>query len=86
MFEYIIPWDDDPAKRETVYFDQIYSTMSPYEDRATLVEDLLNESFDPDLYGFADPMERICAYPHLREKLEYMAEQTERTFLSLIHI
>ena len=80
VFEYIIPWDDDPAKRETVYFDQIYSTMSPYEDRATLVEDLLNESFDPDLYGFADPMERICAYPHLREKLEYMAEQTERTF------
>ena len=80
VFEYIIPWDNDPAKRETVYFDQIYSTVTPFEDRATLVEDLLNESFDPELYGFADPVERISAYPHLREKLDYMAEQSERTF------
>ena len=83
MLEYVIPWDNDRTKSDTVYFDQIYSTVTPYEDRATLVEDLLNEYYDPDVYGFADPMERICAFPHLKEKLEYMAVQTERAFGSV---
>ncbi len=61
---------DDP------YFARRYSTESPYEDRATLIELLYGISSESG----ASYEEIVREYPHLKAKLDYMAEQVKATF------
>lgn len=79
-YEYLIPWDYEHEDADSVYFVDIYGTVTPYEDRATLIENLLLEEYDPELYGFATAEERIRHYPHLNEKLGVMADYTREVF------
>lgn len=78
--QYIIPWDYEQENVNDVYFASIYGTVTAYEDRATIVENLLMEGYEADYYGFPTPQERIMHYPHLRAKTDYMAYYVRVTF------
>ena len=80
LFDYIIPWDYDASKYGDVWFAEMYSTVTACEDRATLIETLTSEFYDPAATGYADPRDWIAQMPHLKAKLDYMAEQSERVF------
>ena len=80
LFDYIIPWDDDASKYQDVYFAEIYSTVTPFEDRATLIERLTGDYLIPEELGYPDRMSYLAAMPHLNAKLQYMADWTERVF------
>ena len=80
LFQYLIPYDgENPADK--VYFARIYSAVTPMEDRATLIEYVTDEYYDPASHGgIPTAYEYVCSFPHLRAKLELMAEYTEKVF------
>lgn len=80
VFRYIVPWDYDASTYDGVYFAEIYSTVTPNEDRATLLETLTSELYAPEETGFDDPRDWIARMPHLQAKLDYMAEKCEAEF------
>lgn len=68
---YLFGLGDDP------YFAREYSLEDPKEDRATLIEMLYNFSIAPDAFSSA---EALSEYPHLKAKLDYMAEKVRTVF------
>ena len=65
----------------SVYFTDYYSTTSPFEDRATIIETI----FRPDNVKWFYPKydsyyELVCSCPHLKAKLDYMAQKVNDTF------
>lgn len=80
-FDYLIPWyGEDEDNPDSVYFVEIYSTTTGYEDRATIMAAYLMSRYDPDVYGFATAKERIEHYPHLKAKLDCMAGYVRDVF------
>lgn len=79
--EYLI-WEWQEKKDYSKpYFIEIYSTVTPMEDRATLIETLF--TYASDWYTDIQPQDavaEICKYPHLKSKLDYLAEVSKRTF------
>ena len=77
-------WDSDKWERyilqrdgEDPYFYRSYSLMNDREDRATLVETLFNQTLGDTP---AESAEALRQYPHLRAKLDYMAEWVKEVF------
>ncbi|MBQ7064904.1 MAG: hypothetical protein IJM90_08450 [Firmicutes bacterium] len=68
---YILETGDDP------YFVRSYSLVDPKEDRATLIELLFNHYFGEDPVTSA---EALASCPHLKAKLDYMAELVRKVF------
>ena len=62
---------------EDPYFHRAYSLVNDKEDRATLVELLFNLSLGDTPAASAEAMRE---YPHLRAKLDFMAERVRETF------
>lgn len=62
---------------EDPYFFRSYSLVNDKEDRATLIETLYNKSLGETP---ADSAEALREYPHLRAKLDFMAEQVRSVF------
>lgn len=69
--QYILETGSDP------YFARSYSLVDAKEDRATLIELLFNLSFGDDPVSSA---KALSSFPHLKAKLDYMAEQTAKVF------
>ena len=66
-------YDRDP------YFISEYSLVTPMEDRATLIEFLMGWRFDDNReYQFGT--EGISKYPHLKAKLDLLAEMSKKEF------
>lgn len=69
------------ADMTSVCFIDYYSTTSPFEDRATIIETI----FRPDNVKWFYPKydsyyELVCSCPHLKAKLDYMARKVNDTF------
>ncbi len=76
MLAYLLVNADDP------YFVDVYSLTTAMEDRATLIESLYTLDFSPD--GTEQgKYDYIMSFPHLKAKLDYMAEWTEKVFGSV---
>ena len=71
MEAYLFGEGDDP------YFARNYSLVGDNEDRATLIELLYNRSLADTP---AESAEAMRAYPHLRAKLDFMAERVREFF------
>ena len=64
-------YSDDP------YFYRSYSLVNDKEDRATLIETLYNKTLGDTP---SESAEALRQYPHMRAKLDYMAEQVREVF------
>lgn len=62
---------------EDPYFHRSYSLVNDKEDRATLIELLFNQNLGDTP---ADSAEALRDYPHLRAKLDFMAERVREVF------
>ncbi len=71
---YLMGWTEEP------WFAQTYSTVTPMEDRSTLVETMLEDWYDADFYGYPTAVAWVCSYPHLQAKVRYMHDAVERVF------
>ncbi|MBP5230245.1 MAG: hypothetical protein ILO68_00800 [Clostridia bacterium] len=69
-----------PAAGKDAYFVEIYSTVRPQEDRATLIEEILSDDFDPAFYKEPDPLTMIRNCPRLNEKLSLLEGPVRRVF------
>ncbi len=54
-------------KKEDIYFVNDYGKVSPFEDRATVIEQYMQEDV-------LEPEQRVSAYPRLKAKAEFLAE------------
>ena len=72
-------WDRYIMQRdgEEPYFYRTYSLVNDKEDRATLVETLFNNTLGDTPAASA---EALREYPHMRAKLDFMAEQVREVF------
>ena len=72
--KYVYSADNDP------YFYREYSKVTPMEDRATLIEGLFTDAYsDSDDYmTYIEDIQNKC--PHLKAKLDYLAEWTKQLF------
>lgn len=70
--------DEDMIRYDDVYFARDYSIMTSYEDRATLIESLFSYNYvwDKD----TDKLTQIQKFPHLKAKLDYLAELSKQEF------
>lgn len=79
-FKYLLSYDGSVLD-ENVYFSQIYSTVTAMEDRATLIELVTDEFYTPEVYdGIPTAYEYVCKFPHLKAKLDVLAEYAEEVF------
>ena len=72
--QYLMGWSEDP------WFAQTYSTVTPMEDRSTLVETMLQDYYDPETYGYETSIAWVCSFPHLRAKVQAMHDAVEQVF------
>jgi len=72
-------WDRYIMQRdgEEPYFYRTYSLVNDKEDRATLIETLFNHTLGDTPAASA---EALREYPHMRAKLDFMAEQVREVF------
>ena len=71
VFGYLVYFTKEP------YFARIYSTVSPMEDRATLIEMIFTEDeFYSEHGDFSSYYEMVLSSEHLRAKLDFMAQRT----------
>ena len=78
-YEYIM--HAAPRSADDVYFVDLYSIVTEKEDRATLIEYVMDENFDPAYNGGCEtPYDAVSRYPRLVAKLGYMARLTEEIF------
>ena len=54
-------------KKEDIYFVNDYGKVSPFEDRATVIEQYMQEDV-------LEPEQKVSAYPRLKAKAEFLAE------------
>ena len=73
--KYILPF----AKKDA-YFAELYSTVQSNEDRATLIELVLCDDWDPSVYGQPDPLTLIRSSVHLNAKLSMLEGPVLQTF------
>ena len=77
----------DESRPENTYFVQPYSTVNEKEDKATLIELLMDECYMPEDHGgIPTAYEWMTGFPHLKAKLDLMAEYTEKIFGSVYWI
>ncbi len=74
LSKYLLWMEDD------VYFVRIYGTVTPNEDRATIIEEIFGDGYRYMDHPYSSSLEMIADFPHLQEKLDYMAEQVEAVF------
>ena len=63
---------------KTIYFARDYSHVTPMEDRATLIEALFTWSCGWNTVN--DPISEMYSYPHLKAKLDYLANYSKQEF------
>lgn len=68
---------------KNAYFIDLYSTVTVQEDRATLIETILSENYDPAFYGEPDPLTMIRNRPHLAAKLAFLENPVKQVFGSV---
>ena len=73
-WDYIMNFTDDP------YYVRSYSTVSPMEDRATIVESMFETLWGDDAARFNNGLEMIMSYPHIAAKADFMAERVKKLF------
>ena len=59
--------------KDNVYFTKLYGTVNAREDRATLVESIMGNDVPFDS-PFKTALEDLNSYPHIKAKLDYMAQ------------
>lgn len=74
IYGYLMDESDDP------WFVQIYSTVTPMEDRSTLVEKMFSDWYGAEYYGYPDARSWVCSFPHLRSKVQVMHDAVEQVF------
>ncbi len=67
----------DLEYNKEAYYARNYSTVNDKEDRATLIELLHNQSLGDDCFSSAEAMSE---YPHLKAKLDFMADRMRPVF------
>lgn len=67
------------AEKEA-YFVKDYSTVNGKEDRATLIQMIFTGHPGHTYYGESTPLAAIRKSPHLKAKLDYLAEQVQKVF------
>ena len=67
---------------DDVYFVSSYSTVTAMEDRATLIEQVtsIEWDYDNDLSDYLFGTENMAKYPHLKAKLDFLAELSKKEF------
>jgi len=83
LFRYIIwNWDSYPA--DEICFAQSYSTVTDKEDKATLIELIMDDATDDEFYGgYPTAYEWVTSFPRLKGKLEIMEKYTAEVFGSV---
>ena len=79
-YQYVLWNSTDP------YFASIYSTVNEKEDRATLVQEIFNESgFQdaPDAALYSNQLEWLLSKPHLKAKIDFIAALAKDVFGSV---
>ena len=61
-----------PVAEKDAYFVSLYSAVLPEEDRATLIELVLSDDWDPSEYGEPDPLTLVRNSVHLIAKLSML--------------
>ena len=67
---------------DDVYFVSSYSTVTAMEDRATLIEQVtsIEWDYDNDYADYLFGTKNISKYPHLKAKLDFLAELSKKEF------
>ena len=76
LYDYLLWSEQDP------YFIRDYSMTNDMEDRATMIESLYDVYYNENMEETSN-YDRVMSYPHLKAKLDFMAERTEKVFGSV---
>ena len=71
---------NEVINHDTPYFISNYSLVTPMEDRATLIQRLFDFKYNDDGTSTRFGVEGIAEYPHLKAKLDFLAEWTKQEF------